>query len=86
MTAPVYRPLTTDCRGERRFLSTIIRGLEALGALTRGSARPDRRISSTLRQSGIGLCARRTHAVVPSSLRGQAAQCVARGLSGDDGS
>ncbi len=36
MTAPVYRPLTTDCRGERRFLSTIIRGLEALGALTRG--------------------------------------------------
>lgn len=35
-SAPVYRPLTTDCRGERRFLSTIIRGLEALGALTRG--------------------------------------------------
>ncbi|RYM09270.1 strawberry notch family protein [Sphingobium cupriresistens] len=35
-TPPVYRPLTTDCRGERRFLSTIIRGLEALGALTRG--------------------------------------------------
>ncbi|WP_349666196.1 strawberry notch C-terminal domain-containing protein [Sphingobium sp. WTD-1] len=36
VTPPVYRPLTTDCRGERRFLSTIIRGLEALGALTRG--------------------------------------------------
>lgn len=36
LTPPVYRPLTTDCRGERRFLSTIIRGLEALGALTRG--------------------------------------------------
>ncbi|MFC3443863.1 strawberry notch C-terminal domain-containing protein [Sphingobium rhizovicinum] len=35
-TSPIYRPLTTDCRGERRFLSTIIRGLEALGALTRG--------------------------------------------------
>lgn len=36
VTPPIYRPLTTDCRGERRFLSTIIRGLEALGALTRG--------------------------------------------------
>ncbi|MFD1961643.1 strawberry notch C-terminal domain-containing protein [Novosphingobium panipatense] len=36
VTPPVYRPLTTDCRGERRFLSTIIRGLESLGALTRG--------------------------------------------------
>ncbi|WP_068086995.1 strawberry notch family protein [Novosphingobium rosa] len=35
-SAPVYRPITTNCRGERRFLSTIIRGLEALGALTRG--------------------------------------------------
>jgi hypothetical protein len=28
--------VTTDCRGERRFISTIARRLDALGALTRG--------------------------------------------------
>lgn len=33
---PVFRPVTTDCRGERRFISTIARRLDALGALTRG--------------------------------------------------
>jgi hypothetical protein len=32
----VFRPVTTDCRGERRFISTIARRLDALGALTRG--------------------------------------------------
>lgn len=35
-TAPVFRPVTTDCRGERRFISTIARRLDSLGALTRG--------------------------------------------------
>lgn len=35
-TPPVFRPVTTDCRGERRFISTIARRLDALGALTRG--------------------------------------------------
>lgn len=33
---PIFRPVTTDCRGERRFISTITRRLDALGALTRG--------------------------------------------------
>ena len=33
---PIFRPVTTDCRGERRFISTIARRLDALGALTRG--------------------------------------------------
>ncbi|KXU33068.1 methylase [Sphingobium sp. 22B] len=36
MSAPVFRPVTTDCRGERRFISTIARRLDSLGALTRG--------------------------------------------------
>ena len=35
-SAPVFRPVTTDCRGERRFISTIARRLDSLGALTRG--------------------------------------------------
>ncbi|MCW2338172.1 hypothetical protein M2337_002405 [Sphingobium sp. B2D3A] len=33
---PVFRPVTTDCKGERRFISTIARRLDSLGALTRG--------------------------------------------------
>ena len=32
----MFRPVTTDCKGEARFTSTIARRLDALGALTRG--------------------------------------------------
>lgn len=35
-SAPLFRPVTTDVKGERRFISTIAARLEALGALTRG--------------------------------------------------
>ena len=35
-SAPIFRPVTTDCKGERRFISTIARRLDSLGALTRG--------------------------------------------------
>ncbi|MET3436022.1 strawberry notch-like NTP hydrolase domain-containing protein [Sphingomonas sp. 1185] len=35
-TPPIFQPVTTDCRGELRFISTIVRRLDALGALTRG--------------------------------------------------
>ena len=34
--APLFRPVTTDVKGERRFTATIARRLDALGALTRG--------------------------------------------------
>ncbi|KMO30739.1 strawberry notch family protein [Methylobacterium aquaticum] len=33
---PVFRPVTTDVKGEKRFLSTIARRLDTLGAITRG--------------------------------------------------
>ncbi|MGS0639516.1 strawberry notch C-terminal domain-containing protein, partial [Citrobacter sp. VF227] len=33
---PVLRPVTTDVKGEKRFLSTIARRLDTLGAITRG--------------------------------------------------
>jgi P-loop containing NTP hydrolase pore-1/C-terminal domain on Strawberry notch homologue len=35
-SAPIFRPVTTDCCGERRFISTIARRLDSLGAITRG--------------------------------------------------
>ena len=33
---PLFRPIATDVRGERRFISTIARRLDTLGAITRG--------------------------------------------------
>ena len=39
VSAPVFRPVTTDVYGEKRFISTISRRLASLGALTRGERR-----------------------------------------------
>ena len=33
---PIFRPIATDVKGEKRFLSTIARRLDSLGAITRG--------------------------------------------------
>jgi len=33
---PLFRPIATDVRAEKRFLSTIARRLDTLGAITRG--------------------------------------------------
>ncbi|MEQ1718657.1 MAG: strawberry notch-like NTP hydrolase domain-containing protein, partial [Hyphomicrobium sp.] len=33
---PLFRPVATDVRGEKRFLSTIARRLDSLGAITKG--------------------------------------------------
>ena len=35
-SSPLFRPVTTNCKGELRFTSTIARRLDSLGALTRG--------------------------------------------------
>ncbi len=35
-SAPMFRPITTDVKGERRFIATIARRLDSLGAITRG--------------------------------------------------
>lgn len=35
-SAPLCRPVATDVRGEKRFLSTIARRLDSLGAITKG--------------------------------------------------
>ncbi len=38
-SAPLFRPVTTDIQGEKRFTSTIARRMDSLGALTRGERR-----------------------------------------------
>lgn len=43
-SAPLFRPVTTDIHGEKRFLSTIARRLDSLGALTRRRRRPAGRL------------------------------------------
>lgn len=45
--SPLFRPVTTDCKGELRFTSTIARRLDSLGALTRGQRQTGGRICST---------------------------------------
>ena len=35
-SAPLFRPVSTDVKGERRFITTIARRLDSLGAITRG--------------------------------------------------
>ncbi len=35
-SVPLFRPVTTDVKGERRFIATIARRLDSLGAITRG--------------------------------------------------
>ena len=35
-SAPLFRPVATDVKGERRFIATIARRLDGLGAITRG--------------------------------------------------
>jgi predicted RNA methylase len=36
VSAPLFRPVTTNVKGEKRFISTIARRLDSLGALTKG--------------------------------------------------
>jgi hypothetical protein len=38
-SAPLFRPVTCSIHGEKRFMSTIARRLDSLGALTRGERR-----------------------------------------------
>ena len=35
-SAPLFRPVTTDVKGERRFTATIAKRLDSMGAITRG--------------------------------------------------
>ncbi|MCC7251677.1 strawberry notch family protein, partial [Hyphomicrobium sp.] len=58
---PVFRPIATDVCGEKRFLSTIARRLDSLGAITRGQRqtggqgmfRPEDNLESTYARSAL---------------------------------
>ena len=42
--APCFRPVTTTVRGERRYIATIARRLDTLGAITRGQSNAQTRM------------------------------------------
>jgi predicted RNA methylase len=58
---PVFRPVATDVKGEKRFLSTIARRLDTLGATTRGQRqtggqglfRPDDNLESAYARAAL---------------------------------
>ncbi len=60
-SAPLFVPVTTDVKGEKRFISTISRRLDSLGALTKGAAktggqnlfRPEDNLESDLARSAL---------------------------------
>jgi hypothetical protein len=66
---PVFRPVATDVKSEKPFLSTIARRLDSLGAITRGPA-PDRRARPLprRRQSRKRLCQGGAAAVLPAAV------------------
>ena len=45
-SAPRFRPVTTNVRAEARFISTIVRRLDALGAITRGERNAQTRVDA----------------------------------------
>ncbi|MBK8209125.1 MAG: strawberry notch family protein [Rhodospirillales bacterium] len=67
---PVFKPVTTDVKGERRFTSTIARRLDSLGALTRGQRqtggqglfRPEDNLESSYARAALRLFFRALHA------------------------
>ena len=79
---PLFRPVATDVKAEKRFLSTIARRLDTLGAITRGQrqtggagAVPARGQPPRAHMPGT-LCA----SSIAASIAGDVAGCFARSL------
>ena len=68
--APLFRPVSTDVQGEKRFLSTISRRLNTLGAITKGERktggqnlfRPEDNLESKEAREALGIFFKRLHA------------------------
>lgn len=64
---PLFRPIATDVQAEKRFLSTIARRLDTLGAITRGQRQTGGAGAVPAGgQSGEHLCPRRIAPALPS--------------------
>ncbi len=81
----MFRPVATDVKGEKRFLSTIARRLDTLGAITRGQRqtggqglfRADDNLESPYAKAALT-------AVLPAALRRQDRGLLARRIPGRD--
>ena len=83
---PLFRPIATNVKAEKRFLSTIARRLDTLGAITKRPA-PDRRPGPVSRrgQSRKPLCPRRAAPALSSCCsRGKVEGCSLARVRGCD--
>ena len=80
---PLFRPIATDVKAEKRFLSTIARRLDTLGAITKGQRQTGGqglfRADDNLE---IPLWPRRLAPALPPAVRRQGRGLFARGLRG----
>lgn len=67
---PIFKPVSTNVQGEKRFLSTISRRLDTLGAITKGERktggqnlfRPEDNLESPQAKEALGIFFKRLHA------------------------
>jgi protein strawberry notch len=82
---PLFRPIATDVKAEKRFLSTIARRLDTLGAITRGQRQTGGQgLFRADDKSRIPLRPRRAPPVLSSPLRRQRRRLPAAGIRGGD--
>ncbi len=80
---PLFRPIATDVKAEKRFLSTIARRLDTLGAITKGQRqtggqglfRADDNLESPYGRAALA-------PALPPAVRRQGRGLLARGLRG----
>ena len=73
-SAPLFQPVNTDVKGERRFIATIARRLDNLGAITRGQ----RDSQTAMGGSDAALCSARTTTLRASTPGQHCASSTAR--------
>ena len=82
---PLFRPIATDVKAEKRFLSTIARRLDTLGAITKGQRQTGGPGPVPRRgQSRIRLCPRRAAPALHPALCRQGGWLLAAGIRGRD--
>ena len=91
---PLFRPVATDVKAEKRFLSTIARRLDTLGAITRGQRqtggqglfRPEDNLESTYARDALRQLYRRIYrGDVPGCSLGEFEDATGLSLTDDNG-